>query len=171
MNSSFTLYLVKTDKKNPRHHGLHTNTSSHVLTRRPSPGDLIDFVCEGEINRYFSAVENGQLQTGGYGWIALWSQTAEKEFDTVGLKITTHGGRSALLGEDGFEEAFGNSIDGVLLEMLNGAEWHYAPVTVEPFKITKEEEVTEYQFQFSRNVNGQGQGWTLKSDEVTRKSA
>ena len=161
MNSQFSIYIVKTDRANPRHHGLHTNTSSHVITLTPSPGDQIEFVCRGEKNEIFTAVENGSLQTGGSASVIFYSETAQSPHKHVGIKITSHPGRATMLGEDGLEDAFGNSIAPLLCELLNRADWKYAPVEVE---VAPLDQASEFQFQYQRDICGNGPEWYLVSN-------
>ncbi len=113
------LFFVKKDPQNPRHHGLHTNGSSHVLTRIPQPGDEIEFLLSPEIRR------DGVS-------LSPFSTTKASPYDPVKIKVVSHPGRSALLAEDNLDAAFGNEVLGELVcEILNGANWKYAPVEVE----------------------------------------
>jgi hypothetical protein len=112
----FQLYIVETDPNNQSHHGLHTNTSPHLLARTPKPGDRI------------VATINGQMEilpNGEGGWQREWLQL-ELEGD-----VTRHAGRSATLGEDGLEDAFGgDALESLVTEILEGdCCWNYAPVT------------------------------------------
>jgi hypothetical protein len=110
----FQLFIVKTREDAPRHHGLHTNTSEHLLARRPEPGDVIVAVLDGT------------------RWVRGGVDRLETEAIEVQLrgKVERHGGRSAMLGEDTHDEAFGGNALADLIPEVFAYEcgWNYAPV-------------------------------------------
>lgn len=116
----WTIYVVEADSS--RSYGaLHTVTASHLLTQRPGPGDRIVAVLHGQ--RELAA--DGR---GGYECVAASLRWG----DDRGFRLTRTAGRSAMLGEDGLEDAFGgDAIDQLVPEILRGDAWTYAPVEIE----------------------------------------
>lgn len=124
-----SFYIIETDEENPRHHGMHKNTSPFVITANPNPGDNITYTLPFEIDKTFD--ENGQI-VNGTAEISCFSYTKEDRFQEVRIKVLSHLGRDVFLGEDGAEDAFGHDIlVDLFLEVLKGCDWGYAPVDIE----------------------------------------
>lgn len=121
------LYVVHTDATNPRHHGLHTNTAPYLLTDAPGEGDRVFGVLDG-------ALECEALDDGSYRVVEAWSERVLKvgagTYDAKYYRLATHAGRSAMIGEDGLEDAFGGDALAELLPELAraGRGWTYAPI-------------------------------------------
>lgn len=122
------IYFVETDQQNQNHHGLHTNHAPHVITTSPRRGDTVAHVLFGRLTYVLDegdrCLRPAQFDlhlrecSGGGGEI---------------LVVERHGGRSAMLGEDDWDEAFGGDALSVLIpEILGDRSWAYAPVTVTP---------------------------------------
>lgn len=47
-----SLYVVRTNRTNPRHHGLRENTSRYVATFFPLPGDEIAYLLGGTLSKW-----------------------------------------------------------------------------------------------------------------------
>ena len=154
------LFIVKTHPDQPFHHGgLHTNTSRFVMCAQPSPGDEICYALAWKGSLHFEIKEG----SGGEAVSGKASLRAESYLpfsrDTVQLRVTSHLGRSVMLGEDGAEHAFGNEMLGTLwCEVLNRAAWSYAPVQVE--------ELPEPRFEDFPN----GEGWDQAFKEWYRSA-
>lgn len=134
-SETHNLYIVKTDPRNPSHHGLHTNTAPYVLTASPGAGDQIEYVLGGRVMEvYEHRLSGNALQVGGRATLELFTHPPCKPYDSVCVRILSHAGRSAMLGEDGLEDAFDNECAAQLwLETLSGMgqrDWRYAPVSI-----------------------------------------
>lgn len=120
-------YVVKTSATNPRHHGLRETRSEHVLTFNPTPGDQIVAVLVGRASWYYP--EDKSKPSDVSATLSLSSESATSSLDQVFVKITSNPGRSASLGEDGLEDAFGNDVLYKLVqEHLDGADWTYSSI-------------------------------------------
>lgn len=134
------IWVVKTDLKNSRHHGLRTNTAPHCLTAQPGPGDQIVAVIEGVWE-----FTDGKLTVAQY---EAWGE------------LRSHAGRSASLGEDGLEDAYGNDALALLApEILNGEGWQYAPCEWVPDGDEEGDPVNPWVYLFARSDTG----WTLSA--------
>ena len=95
---------------------MHTITSPHLLTESPGAGD--------EIVKVISGRKGLDLERQIYTFASLRCNDG---------KLLSHAGRSAMLGEDGLESASGNdALEELARELLEGAEWRYAPVEWAP---------------------------------------
>lgn len=101
VSQSFPFYLVYTDQETESHHdGLHTNTAPFVLTFRPQAEDRI----------YATGSCHALEQE---GTITLEAEIIRRNkrslYGREVVKVLSDPGRSALLGEDGLEDAYGHS--------------------------------------------------------------
>lgn len=115
-------YLLHTDPE--RHHdGLRTNTAPYVFTLAPQPGDRI--YARGEAALFVLA--DGSRVVGFYN--ELTDEAGRR------VRVASHPGRDASLGEDGFEDASrGDCLALYLQEQLSGAEWSVAPAVALPLE-------------------------------------
>ena len=115
IEEGFNLYVIRLDRENRRHNlRLLTDmvVATHLLTARPAPGDLIDFVLEGHVYKVFTVYQHGAR--------SLTQGEAELDLHSY----SKNGGRIKL-------KSAGNLIQHLWLEKLNGAEWDYAAIEVE----------------------------------------
>lgn len=109
-------FVVETSMERRPHHGLHTNTSKHVLTEVPKGGDkVIDCI---EVDQG-CVVKNESLMV-MMGKISLNSGYR--------FGLGSHAGRQAMLGEDNFEHGTDDLLFQLIGEKLLGTRsWDYAP--------------------------------------------
>jgi len=107
-------YLLHTDPV--RHSGLRTNTAPYVFTLSPQPGDRI--YARGEAALFVLA--------DGSRVVGFRNELTDEAGRRV--RVASHPGRDASLGEDGIEDAYrGDCLALYLQEQLSGAEWSVAP--------------------------------------------
>lgn len=145
-SSSRPVYLVEADPARHGRYSLHTLTARHLLTLRPAARDVI--YASG------TAMATWSDRSGISLWVELWREGADNPRDYTYFRVTSHPGRSALLGEDGLEDAYGHDVltdlvaehldprpattseDGVAYPprlcwaTIAGEPWRYAPVHV-----------------------------------------
>lgn len=124
LHRSLSLFLVTTASGNHRHHGLHANGSSHVLTAHPGVGDVVD----GRIEVSY-AVEAGEIFPKA-GTFRIDRYDSDRG---AFARVTQNPGRSAGLGDDSLdEEAWeGDPLPELVREIFRGVGWRYAPIDVE----------------------------------------
>lgn len=122
------LFIVRTSMDRGDHHGLHTNTSPFVLTDSPKAGDVVEtyLAISGD---YEIANESLKLVSGSI-----------RLCDNYRFALLSHAGRSALLGEDGLEDATGHDclLELVGERLLGTKTWSYAPCDLRVQKSSKD---------------------------------
>lgn len=126
--NQINLYVCKTNPKISAHHGLHANTAPYVVTTDPEPGDVIVYRLAGACTQDF---ENGE-RVSARATLTCWHN------ETQIVRLISHAGRNATLGEDGLESAFGEDItEELFIESLplgrDRGQWGYAPVDVKVY--------------------------------------
>lgn len=136
---TFNVFVIATDPKNNRHHGLHTNTAPHVLTTNPGTSDKIVAKLDGALWLTRELLEDNDSDFHCHkilkGRFTL-DLTSSDGFDVNLVSFGSHPGRAPMLGEDGLEDAFGRDIlPELICEKLDEKTWrvetcgwNYAPV-------------------------------------------
>jgi hypothetical protein len=136
VQTQLNLYVVRPKKK-------HQTNAPHVLTTEAGlgAGDEIVFVADGY---YYRNVINGEWDGTGTAQLFFSEHEAGKTYADTCLELVSHSGRSAMIGEDGLEDAFGNPILAKLwTEVLNKAEWRYAPCEARLLSEPEDEQLYE----------------------------
>jgi len=163
---SLNLYVVRTNRQKEDHHGMRENTAPYVLTPNVGPGDYIEYVLYGEETEAWDGRDGDVSRMDG--WAELDTRINDNKEKII---IISHLGRSPSIGEDGCEDAFGHDITTDLwLEVLDGANWNYAPCDIEIIaKPENKEERKQWRKPLKAKLNLQNNYWGIDNSDTEVK--